>query len=75
MDMGPLNIVPLSVGTHLALTVEGAGETMPKEFPFTHSVGFLSMGSFSKVGSYNTQELTTPSKQQPPQAQPCQVVT
>ena len=31
MDMGPLNIVPLSVGTHLALTVEGAGEALQEE--------------------------------------------
>lgn len=49
MDMGPLNIVPLSVGTCLALTVEGTGETWQEEFPFTHSVGSLSTGGFSRV--------------------------
>lgn len=35
MDMGPLNIVPLSVDTCLALTVEGTGETWQEEFPLT----------------------------------------
>ena len=43
MDVGPLNIVPLSVSICLALRVEGTGGTPQEEFPV--ALGFSSMGN------------------------------